>query len=76
MKTRADHPAVFIDEAKITATLAAARHCDPVQIRELLAKARQLKGLDAADTAALMNIQDPALLEEMFAAARWVKNEI
>jgi 2-iminoacetate synthase len=76
MKTRAAQPAVFIDEAGITATLAAARHCDPVQIRELLVKARQLKGLDAADMAALMNIQDPALLEEMFAAARWVKNEI
>jgi 2-iminoacetate synthase len=76
MKTRADRPAVFIDEAGITATLAAARHSDPVQIRELLVKARQLKGLDAADMAALMNIQDPALLEEMFAAARWVKNEI
>ena len=35
-----------------------------------------MEGLDADDVAVLMEIQDPELLEEMFAAARQVKNEI
>lgn len=76
MKTRAQTPATFIDEASIAATLAAAPKCDPGKIHELLDKARQLEGLEAADIAALMAIEDPGLLEELFAAARWVKNEI
>jgi 2-iminoacetate synthase len=76
MKTKADKPATYIDEARIAATLDAARDCDPVRVREILARARELKGLEAPDMAVLMNIRDPALLEEMFTAARWVKNEI
>ena len=35
-----------------------------------------MKGLDASDMATLMENNDPELLEEMFAAARHVKNEI
>ncbi len=68
--------ASFIDEAKITATLAAARQSGPARIREVIAKARQLNGLDADEVAVLMEIQDATLLEEMFAAARFVKDEI
>ncbi len=45
-------------------------------MREVLAKARQLAGLDAGEVAVLMEIQEPALLEEMFAAARFIKDEI
>ncbi|MEI6393202.1 MAG: [FeFe] hydrogenase H-cluster radical SAM maturase HydG [Verrucomicrobiota bacterium] len=77
MKTKlCTQPATFIDEAKIAETLAAARQSDPAKIREILVKARQLVGLDASEVAALMEIQDPVLLEEMFAAARHAKNEI
>ena len=76
MKTKAEKPATYIDEARIAATLDAARDCDSVRVREILARARELNGLEAPDMAVLMNIRDPALLEEMFTAARWVKNEI
>jgi 2-iminoacetate synthase len=69
-------PATFINEAKIAETLAAARQSSPARVREVLAKARQIEGLDADDVAVLMEIQDATLLEEMFAAARFVKDEI
>jgi hypothetical protein len=73
---RSNQRATYIDEAKISATLAAARTCDAKQVREILAKAREMKGLDAADMATLMENHDPELLEEMYATARHVKDEI
>ena len=66
----------FINEAEIHATLDVARRSGANRVREVLAKARQMEGLDAGDVAVLMEIQDAALLEEMFAAARQVKDEI
>ena len=66
----------IINEAEINALLSVARRSDAGRVREVLAKARQMEGLDAEDVAVLMEIQDPALLEEMFAAARFVKDEI
>jgi len=68
--------ATFIDEANIAATLAQARQSSPARVREVLVKARQLAGLDAGEVAVLMEIQEPDLLEEMFAAARFIKDEI
>jgi 2-iminoacetate synthase len=74
--TLREKPATFINEAKITETLAAARQSSPTRVREVLAKARQMDGLNADEVAVLMEIQDATLLEEMFAAARFVKDEI
>jgi 2-iminoacetate synthase len=74
--TRSKQLATYIDEAKIAATLAAARACDARQVREILAKAHEMRGLDASDMATLMENNEPELLEEMYAAARWVKNQI
>ena len=68
--------ATFIDEAEIAQTLQAAREPEPGRVQEVLAKARELHGLTAEEVAALMEVQDPALLEGLFAAARDVKNEI
>ena len=76
MNTKLCDPAKFIDEAKISETLQAARSADSTRVREVLAKARQMKGLDAVEMAVLMGVEDPALIEEMFASARQVKNEI
>lgn len=66
----------FINEAAIAETLSAARRCDSARVREILAKGRQLEGLNADEVAALMEVGEPALLEELFAAARSVKDEI
>ena len=49
---------------------------DAVHVREVLARARELKGLSMDDTASLMSISDPELLGELFATARQVKEEI
>jgi 2-iminoacetate synthase len=68
--------ATFIDEAKIAETLATARASSPARVREVLAKARKLEGLEADEVAVLMEIRSAELMEEMFAAARYVKNEI
>jgi 2-iminoacetate synthase len=45
-------------------------------VREVLAKARQMKGLGPADIVTLMNISDPGLMAELFDTARYVKNSI
>ena len=66
----------FINEAEINAILTAARRADAGRVREVLAKARQMDGLDAEEVAVLMEIKDATLLEEMFVAARFVKDEI
>jgi 2-iminoacetate synthase len=76
MKPDTDKTTRFIDEGRIAETLAAARRSSPARVREVIAKARQLEGLDADEVAVLMEISDSALLEEMFAAARFVKDEI
>ncbi|HUC84386.1 MAG TPA: [FeFe] hydrogenase H-cluster radical SAM maturase HydG [Candidatus Acidoferrales bacterium] len=74
--TLQEQPATFINEAKIADTLAKARQSSPPRVREVIAKARQLEGLQADEVGVLMEIREPELLEEMFAAARFVKDEI
>jgi 2-iminoacetate synthase len=68
--------AAFIDEAEIAETLKTARTPSPGRVRDILAKARGLSGLASEETAVLMGIEEPGLLDELFAAARDVKNEI
>jgi 2-iminoacetate synthase len=71
-----DKDTVQIDESAIAATLAGGRLADAVRVREVLAKARTLAGLDADEMAALMTISDPELLRELFQTARDVKDFI
>ncbi len=48
----------------------------PGRVRDLLAKAREARGLDLAEAAALMHVESPELLEELYATAREVKQRI
>ncbi len=66
----------FIDDAEIEGVLANNRRAAPERIREILAKAKQLRGLSMTEAAALMHISDPELLAETFEAANFVKNAI
>jgi 2-iminoacetate synthase len=66
----------FINEEQIELALVRARKTDSGRIREALAKARRMKGLDVEDVAALAATTDPDLTAELFAAARDVKREI
>ena len=67
---------VKIDEGLIAETLAAGRRHDAVQVREILGRALELKGLPEADMAVLMGVSDPELLGEIFRAAKNVKESI
>ncbi len=65
-----------LDEASIYQVLETPPQEDPIRVRELLAKAREMNGLDDQDLPALMTIRDPQLLQELFDTARWVKDQI
>ena len=66
----------LIDERTIQAHLEASSRLGAEQVREVIAKAKELKGLDSAEVATLLQCNDPAVLEEMFHAARGVKESI
>lgn len=69
---------MIIDDAKITGELARGEgHAsDPPRIRDILAKARGLAGIDRGEALALLRITDPGLARELYETARFVKNEI
>jgi 2-iminoacetate synthase len=66
----------FIDERIIQSHLETKSRYGAEQVREVIAKARELKGLDSAEIATLLQCNDPTGLEEMFYAAREVKESI
>ena len=66
----------FIDEAKIYDVLKRSTPSDPRQVRDVIAKARLLEGLDFDDIAALMNVTEPALLQDIYDTGSWIKDEI
>lgn len=65
----------IIKESEITSLLHAPSS-DSSLVREILAKARELKGLSVADIPPLTRISDPELLSELFSAAKFVKETI
>ena len=69
-------PAPFIDEQEIAEILTHQAAPSAVQVREILAKAKELKGLDAGEVAALTALTDPELMSELYHCAREVKEEI
>ena len=73
---RGQSEAFPLDEASIHRSLDTPLIEDPALIRDLLAKAREMKGLDDRDLPPLMALQDPGLLHELFETARWVKDQI
>lgn len=68
--------APIIDESSIESTLLQNRGANLSRVREILAKALIMKGLEPAEVAILSGVSDPELLGEMFQAARRVKDEI
>jgi len=66
----------FIDDARIEGLLAEHRDPSPQRVREILARSLSLERLDPADTAALLNVTDEDLWQEMYEAGREVKNRV
>lgn len=72
----ADARPFSIDDDAIHERLARAANPAPSRVREILAKSREAKGLDDDELAALLHVEDPALLDEVFRAAKAVKETI
>jgi 2-iminoacetate synthase len=69
-------PVDFIDEAAVVHAIEAGTTKDAARVREILAKARELKGLEMEEVAVLSSVSDPDLLSEMFQTAKDVKDAI
>ena len=66
----------FIDDEAIWAEIEAGRNPEPQFIRDIIAKALAIETLSPAECAALINVQDEELWQEMFAAAGQVKKKV
>ena len=69
-------PANFINEQKIWGAIEDNKNPDFGRIKEVLAKAAEMKGLNLSDVAALTSISDPKMLSELFDTANKVKETI
>ena len=66
----------FINEIEIAQILERNQNPDPVKIKAVLNKAKEMKGLDLEDVAILSNITDPMQLFELFEEANHIKEKI
>ena len=66
----------FIDEQKILRQLKENKNPDKLKIRSIIQKSLSIIRLEPEETAALLNVTDPELLEEMFVAADQVKHKV
>lgn len=66
----------IVAEDKIAQALSQPHLKDAARLREVLAKALEMKGLEAEEIAVLAEISDPDLTAELFSAARRVKETI
>lgn len=66
----------FIDEELIEKELAANTRPCASRVREILAKSLAIQTLSPAQTAALLNVEDPQLIAEMEQAAAQVKKKV
>lgn len=68
----------FISDEEIRASLEEAKveGAKPDRIREILQKAAQFKGLTHREAAALLEVESPEILEEIYALARKIKEHI
>ncbi len=66
----------FIDDEAIESEIERGKGASPERIRAIIKKAYDIKLMEAADVAALVNVTDPALKEEVFKAAREIKTKV
>jgi 2-iminoacetate synthase len=76
LKPQGEYKADFIDEEQIWKDLREGEKAGRVGIKDIIAKAKEAKGLDPQEVAALLCVDDPELLHEVFAAAREIKEKI
>lgn len=69
-------PVDFIDDAAIERTIAANAKPDAGRVREIVRKSLAIQTLSPAETAALLNVTDPELIDEMEDAALAIKKKV
>lgn len=67
---------MIIDDEKLQRALEKAQSHTDGDVRRILTKAKELKGLSPQEAAVLLNVQEPRLLQEVFDAAKYVKEAI
>jgi 2-iminoacetate synthase len=67
---------LHINAERIEKLLANSKHVEPSEIYAVLEKAKKLQRLTLEETATLLTVEDPALLQEIFKAAAYVKDMI
>ena len=67
---------MIINEGLVNEVLAVGQDRSAPHVREVLAKAREMRGLTDHEVSVLMGISDPELLHELFDAAKYVKDTI
>ncbi|HAH22780.1 MAG TPA: [FeFe] hydrogenase H-cluster radical SAM maturase HydG, partial [Prolixibacteraceae bacterium] len=70
------HHSPFINEEEIFRILEQNIKPDPAKVRDVLSKAKEMKGLDLEDVAVLTNISDSMQLFELFETANHIKEKI
>lgn len=66
----------FIDDAYIESLIAKTSVVDMSRVKELMAKAKTLKGLTPEESAYLINIEDKEVWNLIYETARYIKNEV
>lgn len=66
----------FVDDAAIERALRENTSPDPVRVRDILAKSEAVQTLDPAETAALLDVKDRGLWEEMKETAARIKRKV
>jgi 2-iminoacetate synthase len=66
----------FINEGKIFSILENSANPEKAEVREIISKARECKGITLEETGKLLFVEDKELLEELYDAAKYIKNKI
>jgi len=66
----------FINDQQISDILEKYSKPESAQVKDVLAKAREMKGLSLEDVAVLTGISDPLQLQELFETANYIKDTI
>lgn len=69
-------PATFINEEQLYGLLEEGRRADPAAAREIIARAGEAKGLTPSEVAVLLHVEDPGILDFMYATAYRIKEKI
>jgi 2-iminoacetate synthase len=68
--------ATYVNEQVIFDCLRDTALPEPARVRAIFEKAKEMQGLSFDETATLIALKDPELMEELFATARAIKEEI